>query len=243
MEKQQKRQVARICSIIDILTGDYIREEGWTPNYILTKSIGNISRANLLGVIVEIPSLKTENESYSEAIIEDGSGRISLRDFEGINKFNDLNVGEVVLVIGRPRQYGSEKYILTEIVRKIQEKKWIEVRKLELQIQNSKLSETTPQTNMPPTQQNNEEKEEILDMSKITPPPLLKNKNIEEESTSLAITNLIREKDEGDGVDTEEIINQLQRKADQDEIDNKIDSLLKQGVLFEVKPGRIKFLE
>ena len=51
---KQQRQVAIICCVKDILEGEYKREEGWLPNYVLTKSNYKVSRANMIGVVVEV---------------------------------------------------------------------------------------------------------------------------------------------------------------------------------------------
>jgi RPA family protein len=127
MEKQQKRQVAYKVRVKEILDGEYVKEEGWMPNYIRLIDGAKVSRVNLVGVVV----LKTEEQNYAGIIIDDGSGKIPVRNFENSNLFDATNIGDIVLIIGRPREFG-EKYVVPEIIKKVQDPLWIEVRKLEL---------------------------------------------------------------------------------------------------------------
>ena len=46
MPEPQKRQIACKAKIADLINGEYIKEEGWTPNYIITKQGKHISRIN-----------------------------------------------------------------------------------------------------------------------------------------------------------------------------------------------------
>ena len=124
-----KRQVAYKVRIADILNNRYIKEEGWLPNYV---SVGDmkVSRANLLGVIVSKAAQEGAKDVASyDFILDDGSGRISLRFFESVQP---LDVGDMVIVIGRPREFGTERYVVPEIVKKVTDPKWVELRKLEL---------------------------------------------------------------------------------------------------------------
>ena len=128
MEKIQKRQVAHKVRVNDILKGEYVKEEGeWVPNYV---RVGDkkVSRVNLVAVVVSKDDSEGSNQSL---MIDDGSGRISIRSFEG-NQFSGAVVGDVVVVVGRPREYGGEKYIVSEILKKVEDTGWVEVRKKEL---------------------------------------------------------------------------------------------------------------
>jgi len=135
MPEPQKRQIAYKARIADLINGGYVKEEGWTPNYIITKQGKHISRINLIGTVI---SKTEEGSEYQSLVVDDGSGTISLRLFEKNDNVKNIEIGDVVLLIGRPREYGSEKYIVPEIIKKINNKKWIDVRKIELGIENLK---------------------------------------------------------------------------------------------------------
>jgi len=124
-----KRQTAKKCRIKELLEGRYIRREGWEPNYLETNR-GRISRVNILGVIISV-----EDNTLT---IDDGTGKISLRIFDQEKTFSDKKTGEVITVVGRPRVFNEQKYIVPEIIKKIENLKWIEHRMLELKDTESK---------------------------------------------------------------------------------------------------------
>jgi len=127
-ENGQKRQTAMKLSVCELLDGMYIKEEGLRPNYVLLKDGTKVSRVNILGVII---SVSTEN-AFQEIVIDDGSGQLSVRSFEKSPQFSGMNLGDTAIIIGRPRNFNNSLYLLPEIIRPLQNKMWLEVRKLEL---------------------------------------------------------------------------------------------------------------
>lgn len=220
MEKTQKRQVAYKIRINDILKGEYVKEEGeWVPNYVKTGD-KKVSRVNLIAVVVSNQNI--ENTNYQSLIIDDGSGKISIRSFEEGANFDGVDVGDFVLVIGRPREYFNEKYIVSEILKKIGDARWVEVRKLELK--NKKDAK--------------EERREVLESELVSNEETIKEEKIEEDINA-RIFNLIKDIDGGEGADIQEVITKLNIDKAEDIINN----LLKQGEVFEIKSGRLKVLE
>lgn len=128
METTIKRHPARKVSIATILKGKYTKQDGWEPNYIETGS-EKISRANILGVITGV----SQNGSYETLYLDDGTGKISIKNFDGANLFSKLQIGDIVMIIGRPREFNGQIYIIPEIAKKIEDKRWIDYRILELQ--------------------------------------------------------------------------------------------------------------
>ena len=89
----------------------------------------DVFRVNIIATIV----YKDENgNNYSSAVIDDGSGKILLRSFNGAGIFSDVDVSDPVLVIGRVREFNDERYIIPEILKKLDDINWITLRKLEL---------------------------------------------------------------------------------------------------------------
>jgi RPA family protein len=210
-QKFQKRQTAYKVRVRDILNSKYTKTEGSASNY-LEMNEKKISRVNVVGVIVQ----KLGLDNYKTIMIDDGTGRISTRVFEENVLLDKVDVGDIVLIIGRPREFSSEKYIIIETIKKINPI-WAKVRKLEFE--------------------KNVIKEDVFS-NKVTS----NNENITEEIVDLTPTNkivkLIREFDKGNGVSIEE----LSSKNIKD-MDKIIDMLLKGGDIFEVKPGKLKVLE
>ncbi len=201
----QKRQTARKIRIKDILDSRYVKSSGIEPNYL---EIGTkkISRVNILGVVVE----KSDINNYSALAIDDGSGKVSARIFDVNALFNEIGIGDVVIVIGRPREFLSEKYVIIESIKKTSPV-WARVRSYELQ----KIG--IDGRNREATSDN----EENFDLGQ-------KNK----------IILTIKELDHGEGVLIETVLSKNISGAEK-----VIDTLLKDGDIFEVKPGKLKVLE
>lgn len=131
MEQQNhilKKTTAYKLTVKDILGGGYIKKDN-EPNYIQL-SDKMVYRVNLLGAVV-MKNLIDGSPSKS-IVIEDFTGRISVRSFENSDMFDNLAVGDLVLIIGKPREFGSERYIIPEILRKIDDTRWLKVREIEL---------------------------------------------------------------------------------------------------------------
>jgi len=219
-DNKQLRQTAFVARIADLKGGRYVKEEGWEPNYILTKN-AKISRTNVIGVIIS--KADSPDANFKNIIIDDGSGNINVRNFENNDMFTSLNVGDTVLIVGRPREFSNEKYILPEIIRKIENKRWLLYRKGELNLfdlRNNDYEATAPAIH----EETDEEfvKEESM-----------------KESVADRIVKFVKNNDKGKGVDMEEIVNYMKNP----ECENIIQFLLKQGEIFELMPGKVKVLE
>ena len=211
-QRAQKRQTACKIRIKGILNSKYIKNGGFNPNYIEINS-QEVSRVNVIGVVVD----KSGISNHKAIEIDDGTGKISARYFENNVSFNNVNVGDVVLIIGRPREFSSEKYILIETIKKI-DPTWAKVRKLELK--GEKPEEYSP-----------------ADADKISDSELVEEKIIDDGPANKVI-KLIKELDKGEGVAIEDILSKSIK-----DVDKITDMLLKEGDIFEIKPGKLKVLE
>ena len=205
LENLQRRHIAYKLRIKDILSSKYVKTDGINPNYLQVSS-QEVSRVNVIGVVVQ----KTNMENYSELIMDDGTGKISARTFENNFLLNNVGVGDVVLVIGRPREYLEEKYLVVEIAKKI-DPLWAKARKLE-------LKDFKPQDN-------DDVKEDGG------------NKEIFDESRKNRLLKTIKELDKGEGVPVDDLHSALGN------VDNIVGVLLREGDVFEVRPGKLKVLE
>ena len=129
----QKRQTAYKIKIKNLINGKYVKEEGWQPNYIITDNGKEVSRINLIGTVIS----KENEPTYQSMMIDDGSGKIAVRSFENNGILDNVDIGDVVLLVGRPREFNSEKYIIPEILKKTNQK-LIQIRELELKKQRLK---------------------------------------------------------------------------------------------------------
>ncbi|MBI2139147.1 hypothetical protein HYU13_06150 [Candidatus Woesearchaeota archaeon] len=183
-QNNQKRQVAFKMLIGDIALGEYIREEGeWMPNYI-SRGSRKISRVNIMGIVVT--KEVQENGVAQNIVMDDSSGRIAIRTFGENVGFDDIKAGDGVLVIGRPREYLNERYIVAEIIKKIPDLCWIELRKKEMGP--SAIPELPP-WEMP----------EFADAPK---------------DTILKVYEFIRSNDKGEGIDAQKVLEGLGLEED-----------------------------
>lgn len=208
--KSVKREVAYKVKISQIINGQYIKEEGWNPNKVLLDDGRNVSRINLISVIVD-----SFGQGFKQLTIDDGTARINLRSFDNNDIFKDVNVGDIILLIGRPREYNNEKFIIPEIIRKIPDSRWVEVRKKELELI-SKIHKT---------KENVEQKYEEEEISK--------------ETVYDKIIEIIKKLDAGNGTNVDDII----KFSKVNNAEQLITELIKRGEIFEIGHGRVKVLE
>jgi len=213
----KQRQIAYKISLSDIHTNDFIKQEGWEPNYIMCGD-KKISRVNLIGTVIS-----PINSEQNYLVIDDGKSNIVLRQFE--NKEMDLmdyDIGNVINVIGKIREFNNERYILPEIIKRVSPK-WLLVRKKEIECLYNEgfyKLKNVKEALIKPTSTTAEKMEH-------TSP-----KDGEE------ILQKIRELDSGDGANIETIIQNY--GSDSEKI---IKTLLEQGDIFTTKPGKVKVLE
>ena len=200
--------------IKNIIQGQYVKDDV-EPSYVISDN-QKISRVNILATIVA----KSNTGNPQSMLLDDGSGKISVRFFQELAHASTIDIGESVLLIGRVREYNAERYIAPEIIKKIDNKAWIEVRKLELK--------------------GNKKKPAEKEITRVIKEPVKAEKAIEYEITPVdRIYELIKKLDSGSGADIDEII---QNSKEQD-TEKVISSLLEKGEIFEIRKGRLKVLE
>jgi len=227
--KPYERLTAIKSAIKEINNGDYYKLEGWDPNYILSPYGRQLSRVNVIGVLTQ--KNMTEDMELQGINVDDGTGSVMLRTFESMSIFSGLEVGDVIQIIGKPREFNQTRYIVPEIITKVS-KDWLILRKLELERDLGADFQNTPSKiniTQPP------QREE-------TPTPTVDNttKNEDTSATNVfdRIMSHIKENDAGDGIDIEDIKESINIPG----CEEKIQELLKLGEIFEVRPGRVKVL-
>ena len=197
----QKRQVAYKVRISDILNASLNKGEG---SLNITINGRSVSRVSIISTLV----YKAEDAGYASGIIDDGTGRISLRNFEKKAIFSKTDIGDIILLIGKIREFGNERYIVPEIVKKSNNPDWAKVRKAEVQdnILGSDGTKKEPDENV---------------------------------SAVDEVFSLIRKMDSGDGVLIEDVVKEYKTN----DAEETLKTMLKNGDIFEIKPGKIKILE
>jgi hypothetical protein len=236
------RQVAMKVRLSDLTDGKYVRVEGqWEPNFIQTSDGRKFSRVNIIAVVASEP---VPDMNFNSFIIDDGTARVPVRIFGESDV--KVKLGDVVLVIGRPREFNQQVYIVPEIIKEIRNNKWIEYRKLELRhlpaSMKAEPAEQAPaqadQTALHEDIQESGDEAGTEDKDK-EHPEIAKEKTKDEMNPVDMILEKISELDKGDGADTDEVISSLGIP----EAEKIIENLLKEGEVFEISSGRIKVLE
>jgi len=172
-----------------------------------------IVRVNIVANVIDKFISETEDRKFGTLTLDDASGQIRIKLFgDDIKQFENLTQGQTLLIIGTLRYFNNELYINPEIIKQA-EPKYLLIRKLEVE----KEQASQPQTPQLQTDKLKQLKDQIID----------KIKSAETEGN--------------DGIDTEQMIMQL-KDFPADAINKEIQNLLEQGVAYEPKPGKIRFL-
>lgn len=236
MESENKaffRYPATKVAICELQEGEYQEEHAQNINYILTPRGKKIFRVNIVATIVH----KEIRGTITDILIDDGTGKIILRFFEENKIIFELEVGEVILIIGRVRKYNQEKYILPEIAKKT-DLLWLKFRAHELRKEHGENREGKQENYaLPP---------KILTEKILQPPPVEMvpeeiTEDIEESDPLLPIQKLcklITELDQGEGVLIEEII----EKSPLEKTEELLEKMLENGDIFHNVPGKVRIL-
>ncbi len=220
-EVQIKRQVAFKVYISDIINGEYVKQEGWNPNYVILDD-KKVSRVNLLATVVS--KFSSEDGNYAALTLDDGTETIRVKAFgPDVMKVREIGIGNIVSFIGKVKQYNNETYLAPEGVRKVDDINWILVRKLE-------LGKPRKIAGM------NGKKIKVISEDEAREKLKEEDKNITEK-----VANLIRALDKGEGAEIDQVI--AGSGLDEDEAKNIIISLLKSGDVYEPKKGKLKMLD
>lgn len=172
----QTRHCAQKVWIAEILNGKFIQGDDQTPAHVFSNN-KNLLRVNILGAIVA-KTKEGQNNEIQTIELEDGTAKISARTFD--SKEIKAEIGDCVFLIGKIRAYNNQIYIAAEIIKKIEQIEWIQLRKKEL-----------------PAPKEEQKPEVTQELPKQ-----------EQENTAAKILELIRKKDPGNGADYDEIIQQ-----------------------------------
>ena len=215
--KSIKRQTAFRAWIAQLHNGNYVKKDGWESNYVEVNG-KKISRVNILATVVA--KFSADDNNYASITLDDFSSTIRAKCWgEDTRIINGINLGDVVIIVGKIREYNEERYLTPDFIKKIDDPNWEIVRKLELFKEYGKLGVT------------NGVKKEIFEKKLI-------NGN---ERNRQKIYGLIEKLDVDDnGAKIDDIIRES--KLDGEEIEGILNELLKEGEVFQPKPSRFKIV-
>jgi len=214
-QKLQNRQIAYKKSIAELINAGYIKPESHAANFLQADGQG-IAKVNIIAAVVG----RADFQNYINISIDDGTGKISARAFDNAALVGGIKVGDVVMIIGRPREFSSEKYILIEAIKSVSPA-WAKFRKMELGGMH-KQGESANKFDAPNNANNM--KTSGMEVSYSNP--------------NSRIVRMIKDLDKGDGVSIDDLLSKGIENADA-----IIGTLLRKGDIFETRPGKVKVLE
>jgi len=228
-EKTISRQSAVKTVIRELLQAEFHQETESKPNFITLNSGEIVFRVNVLGIVLR----KEKQGNITNLLVDDGTGNMVVRLFEENKKINEIEIGAVILILGKLRIYAEEKYLSPEIIKKINPL-WLKVRALEFSDFFSPLATRT--FSPPPLPEKVEFKtaEEFEEEVISAEAPLFSTMNLSTEK----ILQLIKELDRGEGASMEELI----EKSALEGVEDFLKRMLERGEIFQVVPGKIKIL-
>jgi len=228
-----KRSTAYRIKLKNIVNSEYEKREGFNPSVIKYNNL-EISRVNIIASVVG--KYLTDDQNYCAITLDDGSETIRIKNFGAeVNIIKNIDIGDIVRVIGKVKEYNDEKYIVGELVKKINPN-WLIVNELQLisnsENNESKINEISNENNSTKIEENNE-KEEIISISSSEENSSI---NIKQE-----ILNYIKNNDSGSGVMMDIVTSTI--KEENEKIKDALFELLKVGEIYEPKKGILKILD
>lgn len=228
-----KRSTAYRIRLKNIVNSPYEKREGFNPSVIKFNNL-EISRVNVIASIVG--KYLTDDQNYCAITLDDGSETIRVKNFGAeVGVIKELNVGDIVRIIGKVKEYNEEKYIAGEIS-KVLNPNWLIVNEIELsnQKQTATDSSTTDSINkVIETKTNSSENEEIISISS--------ESSDSESSIKQKILQYLKNNDNGTGVIMDQIMTSLDVSSE--EVKDSLYELLKVGEIYEPKKGILKILD
>lgn len=206
-----ERMVAMKVKIADLNGGEWVKNEGMEPSYVVIKRGDKVGRARILATVVS--KFISEDKEFASVTLDDGSGTIRVKSFKTVKPLEKLEEGNVIDAIGKIREFNGEIYMVPETIRKIEDPNIETLRMLELE----KLSR----------QAGGKPKETLLEKLPAKDKPA---------DLRSRVISLLR--DNKDGLEYGALLEKL--KVPEREAEPVINDLLSEGVCYEPVPGKIR---
>jgi len=235
-----KRLAAKKVRIVDIVNGKFFSgsKEDMKPSYVITQLGQKISRVNLVGTAID--KFLSEDGNYCSITVDDGTETIRVKVFkEDVSLLKGIEPGNLILAIGKLKQYNNEIYVNGELIRKV-EPNYENLRKLEILNELIEEKKIIDEIKNLIEQMTEEELKEYVKskfgMDEENLQVVRENlRVIKEIDYKPKILELINSLDQGNGVEIGKIIELSE--LPEGVIENTINELLSSSVLYEPRPG------
>ena len=236
--KDKIMKVAVKSRICDIVNGKYNSSGDNVGFNYLESAVGiKMNKARILGTVVQKFISDNSDKPFAIITIDDSTETISCRLWNNLDLIQDIEVGDIVDLIGLLREYNNEIYIVPDLIKKIDDFNYETLRRLEIAESLEKLgikkeAKEDKQVQKQETTATNETDDTVVSTD---------NQSTTDKSSSVPrvreiLMQKINELDNGDGADIEEVIT----------VDNSAEDILKEllneGTCYEPRMGRVKLL-
>jgi len=202
---------AKKVPIKDMMSGNWVKKEGMEPSYVTTTSGENLSRVRIMGTIVG--RFIAEDGNFASITLDDGTDTTRAKTFKTAKPLDTVNIGSLVDVIGKVREYNAEIYMIPEVVTEVKDPNMLILRQAELAVKNKDLKDNPVKA---------------VDEPKETPSD---DNVIRKQILDIIATN-------SEGIDYSAIPESV--KAPEAQIESIVNDLLAEGICYEPTPGKIK---
>jgi RPA family protein len=204
------RMVACKVRISDLSSGEWVKNEGMEPSYVVTKRGEKVGRARILATVMS--KFISEDKEFASVVLDDGSSTIRMKNFKTVKPIEKVEEGHVIDAIGKMREYNGEVYMIPETIRKVDDPNMETLRMLEIEKLGRQAASRPKETLL-----------EKLPANKATD---LRNR----------IISLLKENKEG--FEYSVLLEKL--GISENEAEPVINDLLSEGICYEPTPGKIK---
>lgn len=235
-----EKSPAKKVRISDLINGKYFygSKEEMKPSYVITFLGERVSRVNLIGTVVD--KFVSEDGNYSAVTIDDGTGTIRVKSFEGL-QFENVKLGESFRAIGNLKEYNGELYVSHELMEKVSDINFETLVKAEIL---SKLIKQKKIVDDIKSLSNQVDETELQSYAKDTYgidnetlSVIIESKKKEVDYRPVAL-QIIEKLDEGSGVEIKKLFEVL--NLPENIIERTLDGLINDGSLYEPRIGFLK---
>lgn len=216
----QKRQTAQKVWIKNLVNGSYQKDPGeFGPSYVVVKDL-KCGRVNLIATVIH--KYQNETGNYYNLTLDDGSGSVKVKTWnEDVKLLQNSEIGDQVLIVGKPKENNGEIFISPEIVKKT-DPVWIQIRKKEL----GKLWGAVERDQIITVAPENVDEGMTIIEEDIVEEPVKPSESLRQK-----ILDFVSKGD--DGVNKSELIFSL--GIESAEAENTIKEMIKEGEVYEIK--------
>jgi len=218
------------------------KKGGFEPSFVKTPSGEEIARARILATIVA--KFVAEDGNYAAVTLDDGSDTMRAKTFKTVKPLDTVEIGDIVDVIGKLREYNGEKYLMPEVVSKVTDPNVEVMRRLEMVYKQTAARRAKEFLEKNKSRNPDELRQELSEKFGVEKPIIdsmlgeggKKAGGSEKGSLKKQLLDVINASK--DGIVYSQLMKSVKAKGA--DIESAVDELLNDGMCYEPSPGRIR---